>query len=179
MKSNGKRSILICVAVAAIFALVVSSFLIRMIQRMNDHIPDENGEDRSLCHLTDADIESCRQDSNVTMLGITSEGEGASGLKGRDAEDDNTYCRLSFGKFSGIYVANAYRGDGGSVTYTVKSDVIAGNFRIVVTDAQNKILHDIPIDQEAEFSFRTTDNATYYLKLVGESAKVKLELWRK
>ena len=46
MKSNGKRSILICVAVAAIFALVVSSFLIRMIQRMNDHIPDENGDPR-------------------------------------------------------------------------------------------------------------------------------------
>ena len=81
--------------------------------------------------------------------------------------------------FSGIYIINAYLGQGNNVKFVVESNVYSGNFRIIVTNkTTNKIMYDIPIDEHSEITFYAEESETYYIKLIGESANVEVKLWR-
>lgn len=178
MNGTKLKRILIVGIIAFVFVLFAISFVLRHSQEIDAQIPDENGESKELCRLTNADIEGCYTDYRIIGRSVYNKGLGDSNVKGRYEDFDSTYCRVSLGKLSGVYITNAYLADGGTVTYTVDAEVIEGNFRIVITDEQNKILYDVPIDEKTEISFETVENATYYVKLIGESAKIKLELWR-
>ena len=172
------KKIFVFSIIAVVVILFLTTSVLRLIFGPDGQIPDENGESKELCHFSDEDIEACYADYRIIGRSVQSKGMGDSHVKGRLEEFDCSYSCTSFGKFSGIYILNAYLADGESVAYTIDSEVLEGNLRIVITDEENQILYDVPIDQKVTLSVETEKNATYCVKLVGESAKVKLELFR-
>ena len=176
MKTMNKKTILIISAGTILLAIAV--VVIILFVQTSNHIEDLNGEDRALSTITEEYIESKTMDYIATRKSVTSKGLSSSGVFGKFEKVDNKYSKTEIGKLSGIYVGNAYLGKGGTVSYVIESRVSEGNFKIVITDETNKILYDIPIDQRYEISFVADLDKTYYVKLVGESAKIKVEIWR-
>ena len=68
--------------------------------------------------------------------------------------------------------------NGNIVKYTVDSFVKSGNLRIVITNENNKILYDVPIDTTHYVEFPTVEGEIYYMKLVGESANIVVSVTR-
>ena len=159
--------------------LGASLFSTRFLNELEMQIPDKNGANKELCHFSDEDIENCYTDYRVIKRKVFNEECNTSGIQGRYEDCDSNYNHTALGKLSGIYILNAYLGTGATVQYTIESQVSAGNLRIVITNEHNQILYDVPIDEKATVSFDAAKDATYYVKLIGESAKVSLELWRR
>lgn len=174
--SGNKKTVLIIFAgtILLVIAIVVSILL----TQSSKHIEDLNGEDKALATITTEYIESKTQDYVSMRKSVTSKGLSSSGLSGKFEEVDNQYSKIVIGKLSGIYIGNAYLGNGETVSYVIESTVSEGNFKIVITDETNKILYEIPIEQRYEISFVADSNKIYYVKLVGESAKISVEIWR-
>lgn len=175
---SGIKKLAICIIIIIIISIVVILFVARFLKELSMQIPDTNGINKELCYLSDLDIESCYTDYRAIKRNVYNEHANKSGIQGRYEQFDCEYTRSSFGKLSGIYILNAYLGDGDNVSFTIDSKVKKGNLRIVITDEFNRILYDIPIDETAEVSFKTVKDATYYVKLIGESANISVELWR-
>ena len=180
IKSKKFITILVIVLIVVIIiSLSVYVFILRYKNEISLQIKDENGDNKSLCVITDEYIEEWIDDYRVIKSHRKNEGTYDSGVKGTFADCDCRYTEVKFGMFSGIYIMNAYLGHGNNVKYVVESNVISGNFRIVVVNkTTNKIMYDIPIDEQSEITFYAKELETYYIKLVGESANVEVKLWR-
>ena len=175
-----------------IFALFIFVFLfcltlivVRLIHNYQYHekkqITDLNGEDKSLSQITEQMIEENEYDQEYYALSrrvIKKGKQSSSGITGYFADKDYPYLYTKFGKISGIYVGNAYLGEGKEVTFSVESSVISGNLRIVLTSSDGKILYDVPIDTNATLTFFAESNEVYYLKYVAESAKTAITVTR-
>ena len=146
---------------------------------MHLHLEDKNGDDKTLCIMKDEDIEKCTEDYIAFGHTIFSTGLNASGVKGEYEDLDNEYTNFDIKLLSGLYIANVYLGEGEMVSYQINSEVEKGNFKIMITDENKKILYEIPIDQETEISFLAEKGKMYYVKFAAESAKFEAELWRK
>ena len=181
-KSNKKFVPIVIVTILVVFVMViVFKLTITHIQYEKRQIQDTNGDSKELCYFTNDLIENSEWMQNYDAIRRTVRSKGStssSGVAGHYAEKDKPYISVSFGKISGIYVGNAYLGNDANVTFEVKSTVEDGNFRIVITDENNRILYDIPIDQKADLTFFAESGKTYYLKYIAESAKVTVEVWR-
>ena len=142
-------------------------------------IEDQNGDaDKSICIISDAEIESSVSDYEAIGSYVNSKDNNASGIVGEFEKYDNAYTEFGFLKVTGIYLCNAYKGAGKEVTYTVDSIVEKGNVRIIITDENQKILYDIPIDGVESLTFNAESGKTYFLKFVAESAKLELNITR-
>ena len=175
MKLSKKLILNILVTTVILLIAIVAVILFTQTSR---HIEDLNGEDKVLATITTEYIESKTQDYVSMRKSVTSKGLSSSGLSEKFEKIDNQYSKTKIGKLSGIYIANAYLGNGGTVSYIIESTVSEGNFKIVITDETNKILYEVPIDQRYEIAFVADSNKIYYVKLVGESAKISVEIWR-
>ena len=76
------------------------------------------------------------------------------------------------------YIPMVEKAVGDTVKYTVASVVNSGNLRIVITDENNKIIYDVPIDTTHYIELNTISGHIYYLKLVGESANIVVTITR-
>ena len=177
MKSKDK---IIIILIAVVFVGLISGFITwRVLRMMGKQIEDVNGDSKEPAVITDRDILEDSFGCVSYMISYSAEGKNASGVDDfRYEECDNRYSRLSIKKMSGIHIENVYLGNGLDVTYTIDSTVSAGNFRIVITDEENHILHTIPIDQKATVTMPTEAGKLYFVKYVGESAEIRAELWR-
>lgn len=177
---NKKRIILILIIVAVVAILVANVIKITVgyNNAINSQIPDTNGDSKVLCSIDSAYIESVTSEFDILKHNWSKDSSAKSGVAGKYAEKDVVYSRETAESLSGVYVCNAYKATGKTVQYTVDSVVNSGNLRIVFTDSQNKILHDIPIDQTYNFEFDTVNGEVYYLKLVGESANITVRVMR-
>lgn len=179
---NRTQVVLILVVVLCVFIGFVVIFFAKGFNLADDvksnQIKDTNGEIKQLCTITDEMIEDQTEQNWIIRRKIVSTGTHASGVKGKHEEHDNEHSRIKIGSLSGIAIFNAYLGDGGTVTYKIFTEVQQGNLKIVITDENNAILHDIPIDQESEVSFATQEGKVYYVKFVGESAKFTAKIDR-
>ena len=182
MSGTKKKKILIEIFMVVGVAVVIFAAIIASVMKSSfeslEHYEDTNGESKELCHITDQEIAEMDQRYRLTNSQTVNKGIKASGVKGDAADRDNEYTKLTAEKLSGIYIANAYLGNGSMVTYKIVSAATAGNLRIVITDENNAILHDVPIDQEYQISFVAEAEKFYYVKFIGESAEIEVELWR-
>lgn len=142
------------------------------------HIEDTNGDSKELAVITDSDIQDNTYSSVMSMSSTYSEGYNTSGVIGQYREEDDNHSRLSAKKFSGVRVANVCRGNGKEVTYTIESTVSSGNFKIVILDEDHQILEVVPIDEKATVKISTEAGNLYFVTYAGESAEIKVELWR-
>ena len=168
-------------------ATVIVTLLCGMVTLVNRYhtatkmqIEDKNGEDKSLCVITDEMIESYDHTYYAIKLTKYCEGTNSSHVSGEDGieEFDNSYTSIKTKKLSGIYLCNVYLGSGRAVNFSVKSVVNNGNLKIVITDSKGKIIQAIPIDQTAEIQFTGLTNELYFLKCAGESAEFEVEITR-
>ncbi len=167
-----KKKIIVIVIVALI---VISALVLRIIFKMqSEKIPDTNGESKEICTMDDEFIESYFDYYSLINHKTTRDTSVKSGIKGNYAEADCGYLKESFGSLSGIYICNSYLASADSVKYMVTSTVHSGNLRIVVTNGNNQILCDVPIDTTHQFEIETIVGETYYLKLIGESANIEV-----
>ena len=165
--------------VIAIIAVIILAIIVRLVFKMqSEKIPDTNGESKELCSIDDAFIESYTDWYSIIKHSVKRDTSVKSGIKGTYADMDCCYLQESFGSLSGIYICNAYLASEDEVKYMVTSTVSSGNLRIVVTDINNKILYDVPIDTTHQFAVETIAGETYYLKLVGESADIEVMVSR-
>lgn len=175
MKTEKKK--IIVIVVVALF--VISAFVLRLILKMqSEKIPDTNGESKEICTMDDEFIESYFDYYSLIKHSVKRDTSVKSGIKGDYEETDCGYLKESFGSLSGIYICNSYLASSDSVKYMVNSAVNSGNLRIVVTNGNNQILYDVPIDTTHQFEIETTVGKTYYLKLIGESANVEVTVFR-
>ena len=141
-------------------------------------IEDKNGDEKTLCVITDKMIESVDYRHISIMHRVYREGPNSSNVQGELKKCDYSYLKIKSKMLSGVYLCNAYRGKGKTVTFTIKSLVKSGNCKIVITDSDHKIVKEIPIDQQAEVSFFAPQDSLFFVKCVGESANLELVIRR-
>ena len=170
--------VLIILAVPVTVGLMIGFVAWRISVMANSQIEDINGDSKELAVITDEDIEAHEYGCVTYMSGWTTSGENTSGVRGIHEDDDNDYSRFTAKKMSGIGTVNAYLGNGADVTYVFESTVSRGNFRIVITDEDGKIIQTVPIDQKATVTISTQADKLYFVKYVGESVEIQVEMWR-
>ena len=170
--------VLIILAVPVTVGLMIGFVAWRISVMANSQIEDINGDSKELAVITDEDIEAHEYGCVTYMSGWSTTGSKASGVQGDYEEYDNENSRFTAKKMSGIGTVNAYLGNGADVTYVFESTVSRGNFRIVITDEDGKIIQTVPIDQKATVTISTQADKLYFVKYVGESAEIQVEMWR-
>lgn len=144
----------------------------------SSQIKDTNGDAKDLAVITDDDIQNGAYGSVFLMSSTYSEGYNTSDVVGGHKEEDHDYSRLSAKKFSGVHIENAFLGNGSDVTYVIESTVSSGNFKIVIMDEDHQILEVVPIDEKATVKISTEAGKLYFVTYAGESAEIKVALWR-
>jgi len=172
------KGIVIVLVLCILMAGSVFAFYQRYQYELSFQFKDTNGSDKSLCFITDEMISERAEECYIIRRKVTTKGESTSGVSGKYEEFDNDYAKTKTKMLSGIYISNVYLGDGKQVTYKFVATVHSGNFKIVITDHTRKILHVIPIDQESQTTFFAEKDTTYFVKFVGESAEIEVEMWR-
>ena len=143
---------LLCLALCAIL-------LLPCLTACASQIEDTNGEDTTLCTLTQEDL-----------LG-DSVSHNAIGMVRSQLGDKQT---LRANKLSGVYEFNSYVADGGTLTVTLSATLHAGNLRAVLL-CEGEYVQDVPLGEEQA---ATVENATgkYQVRLGAESAKLDATL---
>ena len=147
----------------------------RFTQAQRKHLEDINGDDKSLATITTEMIELTEYDYVMNGNDITKKGN-KSGVEEYYSGCDYSYIKSTIKKLTGIYISQTYLGSGKNVTYNINSNVESGNLRIVITDSTNKVLYDIPIDQNTTTTFNAKEGETYFVKFIGESAYITVEI---
>ena len=170
-------AVVICIAIFAAISFGIFSTVKGYQEAKAMQIPDANGESKSLHYITDEMIKDNTQNYYSIKRYVIRKGE-RSGVEGYFKEEDRDYVRTRIQSLSGFYVCNAFLGDGNPLALRVDSMVYSGNLRIVLTDEENNILYDIPIDKVSEIQFETDVSKLYYVKLIAESANLLVLLER-
>lgn len=177
---KNKKSLIILIAAIVLCAVVIG--VVRIVNEykhaLSKQIEDQNGDDTSLCVITDDMIESTDHTYYSIKHTVYSEGLKDSGVQKEMEGFDNTYSKIKSNMLSGVYLCNVYAGQDAKVTYVIESKIESGNCRIVITDSQGKIFREIPIDQKAEISFYAAKGEIYMVKCVGESLKMEIDIHR-
>ena len=176
--SKGIKKILIIGALLLVILACAFAFAWKHQYELSMQFPDQNGESKELCSITREMIEQYTEDYRSIRRNVVSKGLKSSGVTGYYEDCDNDYTKTKIGLLSGIYVCNAYLGNGENVQYVIDSTVFEGNLLIALTDENDKILYEIPNDQVYELSFQTELGKIYYLKFIGESAHIDVEVQR-
>lgn len=145
---------------------------------MSLQLEDKNGDDKSLAIITDEMIEMYTEDYRSIKRRVFTKGRRSSGVEGYYEDCDNEYTKTDIGSLTGLYICNSFLGSGSEVTYKFDSKVKEGNFKIVITGEDNKILYDVAIDEETEVTFVANAGEIYYVKFIGESANILVEVTR-
>ena len=183
MKLRKKVLVEVCIILTVIVILITVGIILIINKHQKElalQFPDKNGEDKSLCLITDDLILQHTEEYRAIKYHFETKGgeKSSSGIIGHFSDCDREYVEVRAGMLSGIYVCNAYIGSGEQVTYAIESTVTSGNLRIIITDGNNVILHDVPIDSTETISFTADKDKTYYVKLVAESAKLEVKVNR-
>lgn len=177
---KNKKIIIILIAAIVFCAAVIG--VVRTVKEYKDalskQIEDQNGDDKSLCVITDDMIEAADHTYISIKHTVYSEGLKDSGVQEEMEEFDNAYSKIKSNMLSGVYLCNVYAGQDATVTYIIESEIKSGNCRIVITDSQGKIFREIPIDQKAEVSFMAPKDEIFMVKCAGESAAFDIEIKR-
>ena len=178
---NFKKVVLIIASAAIIICIVscVRLFTWKYNKEVSLQIADQNGNDKNLCFITDDMIFQNTEDYRSIKRHVSSKGLHTSGISGYYEDCDNEYTFTKIGMLSGIYICNATKGTDNEIIWTIDSKVTNGNFRIIITDENNYIVKDVPIDQKIDISILGESGKIYYVKFVAESAEIQVELWRK
>ena len=171
---------LVLMVVILVIALILGGIkLYKEYQKvMERQVEDTNGDSIALCKITDEMIECLEYEYYAIKHRTYSQGLNSSHVNGKHKEYDNSYTKTTMGLFSGVYLCNVYQGTGKNVTYTVYTQLSKGNLRIVITNSNGEILKDIPVDGNGSITFRAEKEQLYFLKYVGESAEVVIEMER-
>lgn len=170
---------LIIVCSILIISSVVVIFIKKHEKEMSYQLEDKNGdENKELAIITDEMIEACWEDYHAYKRHVFRKTDGESGIVGEYEDCDSKYIETEIKMLTGVYICNAFLGDGETVTYKIESKVSSGNLKIVITDETDKILYTIPIDSNETISFITEKSKTYYVKFVGERAEIDITVLR-
>lgn len=175
-----KPIVFIIVISLAILGVVGSavSVVVTYEKELKLQFEDVNGEDKSLARITNEMIEEYREDYRALKRKVSTKGHPTSGVTGHFSDCDYDHIETKIGKLSGIYVCNAYLGKGREVTYNIDSTVHSGNLKIVITNENDDIIYDVPIDSKETVSFFAEESKLYYVKFVGESAELEIDVFR-
>ncbi|HHU55466.1 MAG TPA: hypothetical protein GXZ48_02085 [Acholeplasmataceae bacterium] len=123
------------------------------------HIDDTNGDDDyTIETFSDADI--TKSSSSYVMYGSTT-------------TSMNSKTEFKVQKFSGIRTLETVKASNETIIFNFDSQCISGNLRIVIVQGE-EIIKDVNINGQSTVTIENA-NGTYILKVVGESAKFKLE----
>lgn len=173
----------VLIVIAIVIAVIVCG-VIMVINRYRTaikmQIEDKNGDDKSLCVITDEMIKDYDHTYYAIRLTRYCKGLNSSHVSGENGIEkfDNSYISIKTKKLSGVYLCNVYLGSGKTVTFSVKSVVKSGNLKMVIMNSRWEIIQVIPIDQTAEIRFTGLSNELYFLKCAGESAEFEIEITR-
>ena len=174
-----RRSIIVLCVISLMILLVGTISTINgFLQIKAKQIPDSNGDNKELCYLTDEMIKHNTQNYYAIRISVLGKGD-PSGVKGHFEKQDKEYTKTKIHSLSGFFVCNAFLGTGNPQKLTIDSTVYSGNLKIVVTDEENNILFQVPIDETYELTMPTQDGKVYYVKLIAESAKLVVSVDRR
>ena len=174
----GLKRIIIIIVCIIIFLAIVGGWVGKHLYELSMQFDDLNGDDKSLAIITDDMINRYFEDYRAIRRTVSSKTNNEIRISGKYEDCDRSYVKTQIGMLSGIYISNAYKGIDANVTYKIESSVKSGNLKIVITDEDNNILHDIPIDQKYEVTFFAYENKCYYVKFIGESADINIIIER-
>ena len=174
-----KQKIIIVICIVVSILIFVCLWIAKYNYEMSMHFDDINGDnDKSLALITDDMITHYFEDYRAYKIRVTRKADNEVRISGDYEICDRSFIETRIGKLSGIYVCNAYKGIGKSVSYKITSTIKSGNFKIVITDEDCNILHNIPIDDEYELTFFAEQDQCYYVKFIGESAEIDVVVER-
>ena len=175
-----KKIIIAVVIFSGVLTIILTAVILPLKHQdiMSKQIEDTNGEDTTLCVITDEMIESWTANYDIYKEKTVIKKDDKSGVKGKYAKFDGNAVHFKTKIFTVIFVLNSYLANDDSVTFRIDSKIVKGNARIVLTDEESRILCDIPVNQEYAFSYATEEGKIYYLKIVGESAECNVSVFR-
>ena len=122
-------------------------------------IEDTNGEDTTLCTLTDADITKKKPSHNA--VGMV-----------RSTLDGTQTLRVS--QLSGVYEFDAYLATGEALSITLSTTLYEGNLRAVLL-MDGVYLQDIPLGEAQRVTVKDA-TGRFQVRLAAESAKLDATL---
>lgn len=171
--------IVICIVASVLFLVgCFRVFYIKHQYELDMQFDDTNGDDKSVVGITDDMINRHFEDYRAIKRSVQVKADNEIRITGKYEDCDRSYIKTEIGMLSGIYVSNAFLGTGKYVTYAIESSVEAGNLRVIITDYDCNILYDIPIDQSYTLTFLAEEGESYYVKFIGESAKLNVTIER-
>ena len=139
--------------------LFLSLFLSLLLISCSTHIEDTNGDQTTLCSITDEDILT---DSPTH----TSVGSVRSSLNNKQT--------LRVNKLSGIYAFDAHLATDTTLTITLSTTLYEGNLRAVLL-CDGEYVQDIDVNTEQSVTVSPA-NGRYQVRLAAESAKLDATL---
>lgn len=135
--------------------LVVLAFCLLLASCDAGQIEDTNGDEITLCTLTEEEI-FAKYNSHVSV-----------GLVNRQLKNE---YRFKAKRFSGVYKVGKFKAQGKTLTIKSDAELDAGNLRIVVL-CDGEYLADIPVEKGQTLIF-DHPKGEYEVRLAGESAKI-------
>lgn len=180
--NNKLKKIFIAVSIVVLVCLIIVVSVILFYKKhrleMSYQLEDKNGESKELAIITDEMISMYTEEYHAYRRRDSSKYHNRSGIEGPFEDCDSSYVKTNIRMLTGVYVANAYLGEGKEVSYNINSTVKSGNLKIVITDEDNQILYNIPIDSNENVKFIANKDEIYYVKFVGERAQIEVEITR-
>ena len=104
-------------------------------------------------------------------------GDG-SGVEGEYSDRDAEVVSFKIKRFYGVYILNAYRGNGRALTLHIASQIKSGELGIEITDRQNRRISVVADVLNSSVTMLARRGQTYYVKCVGHDATISVTLRR-
>ena len=91
------KKMFLIVSIAIVCSIIVFLIILqfRYNQEMSLHFEDTNGDDKSLCRVTDDDIKNITHDYRSIKRNVTTKGTNTSGVSGFFKDYDNDYVKTT------------------------------------------------------------------------------------
>jgi len=172
-----KKLIALCVSisVAVIVALLIA--LIILVASESD-FGDTNGpENFALTEITRDDVLS-KDNNYISSMAVERHSGHHTNITGTRLRDyDYDYISRSFGKIHGVIILQATKISENTLTLNINSSIESGNAEIVII-IDGEYYCSVDVNQDQSIVLQNISNKDVIVKLVGEKAKIKVDVTR-
>jgi len=172
-----KKLIALCVSisVAVIVALLIA--LIILVASESDFVDTNGPENFALTEITRDDVLS-KDNNYISSMAVERHSGHHTNITGTRLRDyDYDYISRSFGKIHGVIILQATKISENTLTLNINSSIESGNAEIVII-IDGEYYCSVDVNQDQSIVLQNISNKDVIVKLVGEKAKIKVDVTR-
>jgi len=172
-----KKLIALCVSisVAVMGALLIA--LIILVASESDFVDTNGPENFALTEITRDDVLS-KDNNYISSMAVERHSGHHTNITGTRLRDyDYDYISRSFGKIHGVIILQATKISENTLTLNINSSIESGNAEIVII-IDGEYYCSVDVNQDQSIVLQNISNKDVIVKLVGEKAKIKVDVTR-